>query len=277
MRTPHRSRARTLAALAAGALLLSVAAGTRAADDSAGAAPEGSGRPGDAAPRNEAQADPASGPQAEPASGPQASAAVLYVPPEIGVPGRRIGAGTRGMGRVASLQILAPDHLGFTTEEQPTLYWYLAEPTTTRIEFTIRDETSVEPLAELELPTNTRAGIQAVRLADHGVRLRVGTRYRWYVSLVPEPARRSKDFTVGAWIARREPDTELRRRLAAAGGRDAWAYAESGLFYDALDVLSSQIAEAPGDRTLREQRAGLLEQAGLSEVAAYDQGVVSPP
>ena len=51
-----------------------------------------------------------------------------------------------------------------------------------------------------------RAGIQAVRLAEHGVKLLPGTNYHWFVSLVLDPERRSKDFTVGAWIARREPD-----------------------------------------------------------------------
>jgi hypothetical protein len=267
MRTTHRSRARTLAAFAAGALLLTVAPVARAGDESSGASPEAGGRAADPEPPRKAPV--------EPVSEPKTSAAVIYVPPEIGVPGQRIGAGTRGMGRLASIQILAPDHLGFTTEEQPTLFWYLAEPTTTRIDFTIHDEASVEPLADFELPAPVGFGIQAVRLADHGVRLAVGTRYRWYVSLVPDPARRSKDFTVGAWIARREPDAELRRRLAAAGGRVAWAYAESGLWYDALEVLSSRIAAAPADRTLHEQRAALLEQAGLSEVAAYDQGSVA--
>jgi hypothetical protein len=203
----------------------------------------------------------------------QASVPVLYVPPEIGLPARRIGAGTRGMGRLASIQILAPDHLGYTTEEQPTLYWYLAEPTTTRIVFTIRDEASVEPLVDVELPSPAKAGVQAVRLAEHGVKLRPGASYQWFISLVPDPARRSKDFTVGAWISRREPDAALRARLAEAkNGRRESIYAQSGLWYDAIGVLSSRIASAPSDRDLREQRAALLEQAGLSEVAAYDRG-----
>src|SRR5262245_19535022 len=62
---------------------------------------------------------------ATPASQTKATPDILYVPPEVGFPGHRVGAGTRGMGRGASLQLLAPDHLGYTTEAQPTLYWYL--------------------------------------------------------------------------------------------------------------------------------------------------------
>ena len=224
--------------------------------------------------RAEDSAPRASPPAAEPAPAPS-TAPILYVPPEIGFPARRMGAGTRGVGRRASLQVLAPDHMGYTSLEQPTLYWYLAEPTTTRIDFTIRDETSVEPLLEIELPAPAHAGIQAVRLADHGVRLRPGTRYLWFVSLVLEPEQRSKDFTVGAWIERRTSDAALGERRAAAGAREAEIYAESGLWYDAIDSLTARVTAAPADPKPRDERAALLDQAGLSQVAAYDRDQVA--
>ena len=221
--------------------------------------------------RAEAPAPRSAPPPGEAPSPPPASSAVLYVPPEIGFPGRRIGAGTRGMGRLASLQILAPDHLGYTTLEQPTLYWYLSAPTATRIEFTLRDETSVEPLIEAQLAPPTQPIIQGIRLADYGVKLRPGVRYLWFVSLVSDPERRSKDFTAGAWIARSDPDAALRKRLADAEGGEGSVYAQSGLWYDAIDALSSRIETSPADPAAREQRAALLDQVGLSEVAAYDR------
>lgn len=258
MMTVHRSRTWALAVLAslvAGVLLLATAPdGVRAEEEARDTGAEEPAQPEALEPRYE--------PPAEQASPSETEVSVLYVPPEIGFPGRRIGAGTRGMGRKASLQILAPDHLGYTTEEQPTLYWYLAEPTTLRIEFTIRDETSVEPLLEVELKKPARAGVQAVRLADHGVRLLPGTNYQWFVSLVPDPERRSKDFLVGAWIARGEPPQGC--------CPNALASAQAGLWYDAVGTLSAGIDAAPRDATLRAQRAALLEQVGLSEVAAYD-------
>jgi uncharacterized protein DUF928 len=198
-------------------------------------------------------------------------ATVRYVAPPADFPARRIGAGMRGMGRFSSVQILAPDHLGYTISDQPTLYWYLAAPTTTRIEFTLRDETSVEPLVDVELPAPEQAGIQAVRLTDFGVKLAPGARYLWFVSVVTDPERRSKDFTSGAWITRRVPDETLGERLAAAGANEASVYAQSGLWYDAIGSLSSRIAATPADPGPRAQRAALLEQAGLSEVAIYDR------
>src|SRR5262249_42165810 len=143
--------------------------------------------------------------------------------------------------------------------------------TTTRIEFTLRDETSVEPLVDVALPAPAQAGIQAVHLADLGVKLQSDTRYLWFVSLVSDPERRSRDFTSGAWIMRRTPDDALRARLASAGASAASVYAQNGLWYDAIAALSSRIAVKSADAALLEQRAALLEQVGLSDVAAYDR------
>jgi hypothetical protein len=263
MKSTRQSRTPWLGALAAGLVLAGSAPCEAGSEEAAQHVPSEAALRPEPSPR---EAPPAAQP------GPEKADPLVYVPPDLGFPARRMGAGTRGMGRMASVQILAPDHLGYTTLEQPTLYWYLAEPTTTRIEFTIRDEASVEPLLERELPAPAQGGIQALRLADHGVRLRPGTRYLWFVSLVADPGRRSKDFTVGAWIARLVPDAALRERLAAAGGGEAQIYAQNGLWYDAIASLSVRIAGAPADLLLLERRAALLEQVGLSEVAAYERG-----
>jgi Flp pilus assembly protein TadD len=48
-------------------------------------------------------------------------------------------------------------------------------------------------------------------------------------------------------------------------------YAESGIWYDAIDDLSRLISAEPDNRRLREQRAALLEQVGLREAAEFDR------
>ena len=252
-----RNRHAVLAFASLVAALLA-AGSSRGVDDALEAPRSGDGEPAYVAPPE----------PAKPASGP----VPIYVPPELGSPLQSVGAGTRGAGRKATLQPLAPDHLGLTTAEAPTLYWFLAEPTSTRMDLTLRDERSVEPLLEVELPTPASAGIHALRLSDHGVKLGSDQNYQWFVSLVPDPERRSKDFVAGAWIRRSDLAPELRQRLAAAPGAGAaFLYAEHGVWYDALAALSSQIDATPGDPTLRAQRAALLEQVGLSEAAASDR------
>jgi hypothetical protein len=122
MKTTHRSRTRSLGAAVASLVLFgSVSSGAGAAEEARDARSE--------TPLGADEREPGSARLAADASQTKPSLPVFYVPPEIGFPARRMGGGTRGMGRLASLQILAPDHLGDTTSEQPTLYWYLAEPT----------------------------------------------------------------------------------------------------------------------------------------------------
>ena len=59
----------------------------------------------------------------------------------------------------------------------------------------------------------------------------------------------------------------LTLRVAAesvtADGRSGAAYAQAGLWYDALQQLSDRIDAAPNDRAAREVRNGLLRQAHL--------------
>jgi hypothetical protein len=51
-------------------------------------------------------------------------------------------------------------------------------------------------------------------------------------------------------------------------------YAQSGLWYDAVDEISKLIYANPADGALREQRASLLAQAGLAHAAAYDRNTL---
>jgi hypothetical protein len=62
----------------------------------------------------------------------------VYNPPSRGAPGGRVGGGTRGGGQrdVFVLSVLAPDHSGFTTSEQPSLYWFISNSTSLPIELT---------------------------------------------------------------------------------------------------------------------------------------------
>jgi len=67
------------------------------------------------------------------------------------------------------------------------------------------------------------------------------------------------------------PD-ELRNQLVQADKRtSARLYATAGLWYDTIATLSELIDAVPQDALLRQQRATLLDQEGLTEAAAYDR------
>jgi hypothetical protein len=192
----------------------------------------------------------------------------VYKPPLRGAPASRIGGGTRGIGSdMPVLAALVPDHTGLTIGDQPSLYWYISEPTNHFVEFTLIDEQSIQPLAEKRIPAPVQAGVHCVRLADYGLHLSPGKKYRWFVALVPDPDRRSKDLIAGGTIELVAFPKTVRAKVSEAKRADTpHIYAEAGIWYDALSAISEMIDAAPNDPALRQKRASLLEQVGLGEV-----------
>lgn len=202
---------------------------------------------------------------------PTKAPAVAYKPPLRGAPAGRVGGGTRGATERESfsLQALAPDHVGYTTQEQPCLYWYISKPTTYSVELTIAAKKAVQPLIEKVVKGPERGGIQSVCLADLGVKLAPNVQYKWFVTLVTDAEHRSKDILAGGIIEYALPHAGLQAKLKAADTASQYAvYAEEGQWYDAIGALSQSIAAAPGNTVLQQQRAALLSQVGLSDVAA---------
>ena len=189
----------------------------------------------------------------------------VYSPPSRGAPGGRIGGGTRGGGQnVFVLSVLAPDHSAFTTSEQPSLYWFISKPTSLPVELTVMDPQGVQPILETRVPAPVKAGIQPVRLADYNVHLAPGAAYRWFVAVIPDADRRSKDILAGGAIERVDLQQDVKAKLAKASEKEIpFIYAQAGLWYDALKSISDLIDAAPQDQELHNQRAALLKQVGL--------------
>jgi hypothetical protein len=192
----------------------------------------------------------------------------VYQPPKRGAPGGRVGGGTRGTQReVFVLSVLAPDHSGFTTSEQPSLYWFISKETSLPVEVTVMDPQGVQPILETRLPAPVTAGVHRIRLSDFNVHLAPGAAYRWFVSVVPDADRRSKDITAGGAIERVEMPEGLKAKVAQAAKSDLPSvYAEAGIWYDTVTAISELIEAAPQDQALRKQRTALLSQVGLTGI-----------
>ncbi|MHB8880687.1 MAG: DUF928 domain-containing protein [Thermodesulfovibrionales bacterium] len=192
----------------------------------------------------------------------------------VGRPAIRIGGGTRGAGDITPvLAALAPDHVGLTTLEKPTLCWYLSDRARTRLEITINDEASPRPVFEREFTEAAEPGIQCMSLAGYDVSLTPDIEYQWFVAIVVDPEHRSRDIVSSGMIKRVAPSPQLILQLGSAGSGlgKAAVYASEGIWYDALSLLSAEIAERKEDKGLRAERARMLEQAGLSSAAAFDR------
>lgn len=195
----------------------------------------------------------------------------VYVPPSRGSVQVRVGAASRGeQPGLPYLEALAPAHVALTTQEQPVLWWYLGEPTDVRIDLVVIDDHSVAPLLEVTAPAGLVAGIHGLDLAKRGLRLEPDRVYQWFVALVPEPERRSRDVIASGAIRRVSQTPELESALAAAPPADRWmVYARNGVWYDALTGVSRRI-EA-GESGLRAQRSQLLGEGSLPRAAEWDR------
>jgi hypothetical protein len=201
----------------------------------------------------------------------------VYKPPKPtrgSFPRNLTGAATRGRGGadVPLVVALAPDHLGLTVNEQPNLYWFIAGDSAIRVDFTLIDEESVNPLLEITAAGPLRGGVHVVRLADHGVSLKPERWYEWSVAVVAGGRDPSEDRISRGFITRIEPPASLSRQLEERGAEQSVnVFAESGLWYDAITALSVGIETRPEKAALRRARAALLDQVGLGPVANYDR------
>ncbi len=194
-----------------------------------------------------------------------------YRPPMRGAPGGRIGGATRTGRDLPYLLALAPDHTGFTLESQPTLYWYVSGPAQVKLEITLLDEEGIDPILTQQMQGSNNAGIYAVSLAEHGITLKPGMEYQWFVALIPDPKQRSRDVTAGALIQKVDADPDLVARLKAANNDERpGILAQHGIWYDAVHRLSQEIQKG-ASAEYRRYRASLLEQVGLAEVAEFER------
>jgi len=194
--------------------------------------------------------------------------AIIYKPLLLDAPRVRVDGSPQGTGNEATiLQVLAPEHAGLTTQGQPTLYWYARTPVAVRFEFSQIDEGKTNTLLKIEHDSKKVAGIQQLDLGDHNISLQPGIVYQWSVTLMDESSR-SKSTLASGVIERIEPGEGLSSRIEKSHGIDLVnVYAIEGVWYDALETLSSMIDKSPQEKDLVAIRASLLEQVGLHAAA----------
>ncbi len=186
--------------------------------------------------------------------------------------GARLTGGSRGSGDASvRLDVLAPDQTGLTTQEQPSLFWYQSKPAAASFELTLLEENKVKPVLQVKLNRSANAGIQRLKLSDHGIKLEKGIEYRWVVALITDPANRSSDLVASSFIERVDPPKDLQEKLATANPEARPAlYAAAGIWHDALATLSDLIDAKPKSEMLHTERADLLRQVGLAAAADSD-------
>ena len=187
----------------------------------------------------------------------------VYSPPRRATPRAMVSGGLRGTRGLPKPLALVPAHVALTSSSSPSLFWWVSAvpPEGTTVPLTVTTDDEPEPLAELALALPRTAGIQRVRLGDHGVELAPGVEYEWSIALGSNPASHADDQIANGYITRVEDPSEL-----VGTPRSATTLAAAGLWYDALAAVSDEVEVRPADARPRAARDALLEQAGLTEL-----------
>ena len=195
-----------------------------------------------------------------------------------GLPGRRISGGSRSPDTacLASpdqpvIALMPESNLGLTLAEHPT-FWF-AIPSISQgkeIEFGLYNQNE-ELIYQKTFEAPSEAGIASLSLPETAAALNPEENYRWYLSVVCDPASRAEDLVVTGWVRRVEPDSNLLYELSSATPQEQLdLYRASGLWHETITTLASlHPYEATSDSTghpTAHQWNALLESVALPQV-----------
>jgi hypothetical protein len=202
-----------------------------------------------------------------PVSAPLPDSTPVWVPRiRVGAPASRVGGATRARQKAVTIQTLVPevDEAALTLAAQPKLYWHLSAETSHPVNFTLIDANATDPIVDEMITGPFAAGIQVLSLADYEAQLEPGRNYEWFVAVVHDPENRSADAVARGAIARVADPGLVSQVASSEPDAAAGLLAQSGIWYEALDVVSRRMQEMPEDPRLRQRRDAMLQQVGLA-------------
>jgi hypothetical protein len=219
---------------------------------------------------------PAPPAQAPPAPQPLLLAAVAELPPpsyarppaaerlggELGSSVVRSGAGG------PRVELQAPPHVGLTARAAPRLWWSVSAPTEHALVITLADDRAIDPLLRVERPGPHARGLASIDLARSRVSLEPGVVYRWFVTLLVDPAQPSRNPVSSAAIQRLAPgDPRLAGLADVPPERRGHELAQRGVWYDAFDFFAALAQAHPQVVALQRHRDALMSTARASDRA----------
>jgi len=190
--------------------------------------------------------------------------------PSMGSVGSSISGGRRGEltascqsanGRGATLSLLVPGQTGalLTTRANPTVSWYVNTESPVSMQVVLEQAEVANPILTKTIEVK-RSGIVSLPLPAQAS-LQVGTRYRWRVLLACGGS--ANQVYARSFIQR------VDQPIAMAGRSEleqAIAYADQGIWYDALDAMIRAYHRNPANAALQSELKSLLQQAEVEMV-----------
>lgn len=196
-------------------------------------------------------------------------------PPDIGEPGRRTEAGSRGCEDMnkplnssqKQLTALVPVYsgselvLGATTAPAPTFWFYIPYKPPFSGKFVLQDKDGkLVYQTDVRLPETP--GVVSLSLPKGVAPLEIGKPYHWFLKIYCK-AQQPPAFVEG-WIQRNSLNPALKSQLEKATPRDRVAlYAANGIWFEALSTASELRRRDPKDTSW----TALLQAIGLNDLA----------
>ncbi len=189
-----------------------------------------------------------------------------------GLPGSRIGGGTRGecYFNKPLVAIVPESNLVLTKSAYPKFFFYVP-PTATpkQIEFVLQDEENNE-IYQTMFATNGSTGVINISLPDGGSvpPLALEKEYRWQLVMICDPEKREHDIGVNGWVKRIALDPVIAKKLEKAQPTEKInMYVSSGLWQDALFNLAQLRYKQPDNLKFSSDWSHLLRSLGLDAIA----------
>ena len=170
-----------------------------------------------------------------------------YRPPKRSYPKLRVSGGTRGTkDPLPVVWVVAPETVGVSATDQPTLWWYQSKPVKATVFITIEELKTHKLIYSQSTEQESAQGFHKINLADANVRLESGKLYRWNVGISRSNSLRSNDpFASGGLIF----------QSSDSPNPEHW--------YNIADALLTECESNPSDEAASTQRRVLFAAVDL--------------
>jgi hypothetical protein len=168
---------------------------------------------------------------------------------------------------------ICPDHVGWSSKESPTLFWYISDAWPGKIAFAINefDTLKPDPVLEISFENIQHEGVYSVNLADYDIKLKPDMEYEFFFAIILDEVERTSDIlTSGAikYVALNAEQSNTCKQMHADEAH--FFYAESGYWYDAYACIYNTIQRKDSGNLLKAHHESLLKQIHLPKVVAVD-------
>lgn len=188
-------------------------------------------------------------------------------PPNMGEPGQRADAGSRGCGGDKRLTALVPVYpnsqliFGTTVAQHPTFWFYIPYKPSLPTKFVLEDKDG-KLVYQSDLTLSQTPGVISLSLPKTVAPLLIGKQYHWYLNIYCK--QQDPPVFVEGWIQRNSLSPTVQNHLEKATPRDLVAlYAANGIWFEALSTAEEMRRRNSQDTSW----VALLQAIGLKDVA----------